>query len=239
MAGMRLLIACADAATERRFREAPGAENACMYFVRSAAEAMGSLSERPIDVAVVDAVLPGMDGYALARRIRESALPVLPGVIVTAFPGMERGICLPGVITAPKNAPAEEILKKAVSLLPDAREMPEIFAARADRILDILGVPKHPGRDYLRLAVFMMHEDMTLAGRLTAGLYPRIAERFSVTAAVVERGMRHVIDTAWAKGDMDSQYAIFKNTIDAARGKPTCGGMIAQLAHMLRREVFP
>ena len=71
---------------------------------------------------------------------------------------------------------------------------------------------------------------------MTARLYPVIGMRCGVNARRVERAMSHVIDLAWAGGDIDRQYGIFQNTIDAQRGKPTCGEMIAQLAELTRME---
>ena len=64
----------------------------------------------------------------------------------------------------------------------------------------------------------------------------RHAKEFGADARHVERAIRHVIDVAWRSGEMEAQYKIFGDTIDAKRGSPTCGEMIAQIADILRWE---
>ena len=77
---------------------------------------------------------------------------------------------------------------------------------------------------------------MRLARALTTALYPMVGRRFGVSARKVERSMRYAIELAWKYGQIEEQYRIFRGTIDAQRGKPTCGEMISQLADMLRME---
>ena len=74
------------------------------------------------------------------------------------------------------------------------------------------------------------------APRLTTALYPLVGRRHGVSARKVEQSMRYAIELAWKRGRIDEQYRIFRGTIDAQRGKPTCGEMIAQLADILRME---
>ena len=99
-----------------------------------------------------------------------------------------------------------------------------------------LGVPEHEGRRYLECAVGYAYQDMRLLRGLTGKLYPMVAERYGVSARKVEQSMRYAIELAWKHGRIDEQYRIFRGTIDAQRGKPTCGEMIAQLADILRME---
>ena len=87
-------------------------------------------------------------------------------------------------------------------------------------MLTNLGVPEHPGREYLLQGILLASEDIRLGQALTARLYPVIGMRCGVNARRVERAMSHVIDLAWAGGDIDRQYGIFRrNTIDAQRGE--------------------
>ena len=67
-------------------------------------------------------------------------------------------------------------------------------------------------------------------------LYPAVAGHAGMTPAQAERAIRHVIDAAWRTGQIEQQNRIFGDTIDARRGKPTSGEMIAQLAEELRWE---
>lgn len=188
-------------------------------------------------LVVTDAVLPVIDGAGLAARIRASGVISRPGIVICVHPGLECRVSLPGVAVMEKPL-AEDALAKAIGDTALARRIPgRAFSARIGTILDELGVPAHPGRSCLEDAVFLACEDMRLISRLTARLYPMVAARIGMDAAAVERAMRHAIEKAWSDGSIEKQYDIFRETIDAARGKPTCGGMIAQLTEMLRMEV--
>lgn len=187
---------------------------------------------------IADAALPVADGYSLAAMIRRLDVPVIPGIIIACISGMERRTALSGVVTLTKPLTQEGLID-ALGRTDAGNRTPDPAMLECTELwLRELGVPQHPGRDYLREAAFLAHEDLTLLDGLTTRLYPMVAARYGVKSQAVERAMRHVIENAWSSGNIESQYAIFKNTIDAARDKPTCGGMIAQLAHMLRREVF-
>ena len=78
--------------------------------------------------------------------------------------------------------------------------------------------------------------DRRLLRALKAALYPRACLGTGLTPVQAERAIRHVIDVAWREGAIEQQHRIFGETIDARRGKPTCGEMIAQLAEELRWE---
>ncbi|MGI6239556.1 MAG: sporulation initiation factor Spo0A C-terminal domain-containing protein [Christensenellales bacterium] len=196
-----------------------------------------ALALRP-DALIADAVMPALDGAGLAQRLMRAQLNVRPAVIIAAYAGMAH---MPR-IDAPSVAMIEKPIRPQAlrAALTETRvEMREITpAARrcVHRILDRLGVPEHLGRDFLEDAAYLAYHDARLTSKLTKALYPMVAKRFCVPTSAVERAMRHVIESAWASGNIEEQYGIFKGTIDAARGKPTCGGMIAQLADMLRME---
>ena len=69
---------------------------------------------------------------------------------------------------------------------------------------------------------------------LTGQLYPMVAKRYRVSPLNVEHAMRRAIESAWSGSAMDRQHALFGNTIDARRGKPTAGEMIGRLAELAR-----
>lgn len=215
--------------------EASGYEAVITCDGREAAALCGNES---VYAVVADAILPGIDGYALAGVIRRTGLLLIPGIVVTHLPGIRRSLIMPGACLLERPFSADSLASAVASVSAEMREPSPEMLDRIDMYFRKLGIPEHRGREYLAQAVFLVHEDMSLSERLTKGLYPLVGERCGAAPAAVERAMRHVIDLAWSRGNIDSQYEIFKNTIDAARGKPTCGGMIAQLAHMLRREVF-
>lgn len=238
MARRAKIAVVADISPEQAGRTARTLENAgySVSIARDGAEALRKCLEDAPEALVADAVLPALDGAGLARRVRAARIPFRPGIVLTALPGFLRPFAAPGVRLIAKPFTDEALLdalaKTAVeNRMPDAQMRGHIA-----RMLDQLGVPEHPGREYLTDAVFLAGEDQTLIAALTGELYPMVARRGGVKPEAVERAMRHVIETAWSRGSIETQYEIFKGTIDAARGKPTCGGMIAQLSELLRME---
>ena len=228
----------ADISPEQAGRTARMLEKAgySVAIVRDGAEAFRQCLADAPRALVADAVLPVMDGAGLAKRVREARIPFRPGIVLAALPGFARPFSAPGVCLLAKPFSEEALLgalaKTAVEMrVPDAQ-----LRGHITRMLDRLGVPEHPGREYLIDAAFLACEDQTLISALTAELYPMVARRSGVKPEAVERAMRHAIETAWSRGSIDAQYEIFKGTIDAARGKPTCGGMIAQLSELMRME---
>ena len=204
------------------------------------ATGLGLLQALQPRLALVNAAMPGMDGVAFAKRARTLRLVVRPDILLLTPSGLrlpERD-SLPALGAVTLVTPVEPNRLKAaldaLSKLPQA--LPEDKAARLNALLDALGVPRHRGRDCLYLAVTLAWHDAGRVAPLKDGIYPEVARRTGLTVAQVERAVRHAIDTAWCNGAIEHQHRIFGDTIDARRGKPTCGEMIAQLAEELRWE---
>lgn len=102
-------------------------------------------------------------------------------------------------------------------------------------ILHQMGVPAHiKGYQYLRDAIIFVIEDINLLGAVTKELYPMIAEKYNTTASRVERAIRHAIELAWDRGNIDLMNQYFGYTIDVERGKPTNSEFIAMIADRLK-----
>ena len=98
-----------------------------------------------------------------------------------------------------------------------------------------MGVPAHvKGYQYLRDAIVMVTEEANLMGAVTKELYPMIAEKYNTTASRVERAIRHAIQLAWDRGNVDLMNRYFGYTINIERGKPTNSQFIAMIADKLR-----
>ena len=98
-----------------------------------------------------------------------------------------------------------------------------------------MGVPAHvKGYQYLRNAIVMVTEEANLMGAVTKELYPMIAEKYYTTPSRVERAIRHAIELAWDRGNVDLMNRYFGFTIDIERGKPTNSEFIAMIADKLR-----
>ena len=98
-----------------------------------------------------------------------------------------------------------------------------------------IGVPAHiKGYHYLREAILLSVEDPEVMNAVTKVLYPTVAKKFGTTPSRVERAIRHAIEVAWDRGDVDTLNSYFGYTIHNSRGKPTNSEFIAMLSDRLR-----
>lgn len=105
------------------------------------------------------------------------------------------------------------------------------------KIIHQIGVPAHiKGYQYLRTAIMMAIEDNNIINSVTKILYPSVAQKYSTTSSRVERAIRHAIEVAWDRGDIDTLNAYFGYTIQNNRGKPTNSEFIAMIADNLRLQ---
>ena len=104
-------------------------------------------------------------------------------------------------------------------------------------ILHEVGIPAHiKGYNYLREAIVRVFNNQDYLGQITKTLYPDIALKFYSTSTRVERAIRHAIEVAWNRGNVDSIDNIFGYTISADKAKPTNSEFIAMISDKLRME---
>ena len=104
-------------------------------------------------------------------------------------------------------------------------------------VLHDIGVPANiNGYKYLRTAICEAYHDMEFLSQITKALYPQIARNHNTTATRVERSMRHAIEVAWNRGNVDTLDHIFGYTISASKAKPTNSEFIAMIADKLRLQ---
>ena len=89
---------------------------------------------------------------------------------------------------------------------------------------------------YLRTAILETYLNVDFLGQITKVLYPEIAKRYSTSASRVERAIRHAIEVAWNRGNIDAIDDIFGYTISASKAKPTNSEFIAMISDKLRLE---
>lgn len=105
------------------------------------------------------------------------------------------------------------------------------------KIIHQIGVPAHiKGYQYLRTAIMMTVDDNDIINSVTKALYPSVAKKYETTSSRVERAIRHAIEVAWDRGDIDILNSYFGYTIQNSRGKPTNSEFIAMIADNLRLE---
>ena len=107
--------------------------------------------------------------------------------------------------------------------------------AQVTKIIHQIGVPAHiKGYQYLRTAILMTANDNDVINSVTKILYPTVAKQYKTTSSRVERAIRHAIEVAWDRGDVDTLNSYFGYTIQTSRGKPTNSEFIAMIADNLR-----
>ena len=206
------------------------------------------------DVVVTDVVLSGLDGLSVMERIVEMQ-DVKPAVIVTS------GFASEHVLSATYGLGAAFFLQKPydpASLAARIRQiaghsrlqpMParqETAARRQEpsleatitEIIHEIGIPAHiKGYQYLREAIALTVRDMDIINAVTKVLYPAVAKRFSTTPSRVERAIRHAIEVAWDRGDLETLQKYFGYTVSNIKGKPTNSEFIALIADKLQLQM--
>lgn len=105
-------------------------------------------------------------------------------------------------------------------------------------IIHQIGVPAHiKGYHYLREAIILAVNNPDIINSITKELYPTVAKRFHTTSSRVERAIRHGIEVAWDRGDVDVLNSYFGYTIHVGRGKPTNSEFVAMIADKLRLKI--
>ena len=118
----------------------------------------------------------------------------------------------------------------------DIEEVPEeSLEIRITNTLHEIGVPAHiKGYLYVRTAIAMVYNDIELLGGITTNLYPAVAKQHKTTSSRAERAIRHAIEVAWNRGNIEAIRKIFSYTICYNKTKPTNSEFIAMLADKLR-----
>lgn len=116
------------------------------------------------------------------------------------------------------------------------RDYPTEMEAR-DVFLE-LGAPDHlVGHPYAVWALVLIHQDSHLLLNLSQELYPMVAETYKTTPSGVERGIRHLVDEIWIRGDEKVLQRYFGNTVSIHRGKPTNAEFLARLSNVIRQRL--
>ena len=133
-----------------------------------------------------------------------------------------------------------ERLRQMGSLYPPGEESgsrSQSLESVVTSIIHEIGVPAHiKGYQYLREAIIIAVNDMDVINAVTKVLYPEVAKHFGTTASRVERAIRHAIEVAWDRGDLETLQKYFGYTVSNAKGKPTNSEFIAMIADRLQLE---
>lgn len=197
------------------------------------------------DVVVVDAVLPHMDAIELMKRVRTSGGRVPSFIITCAYESafietqaMESGASYFLLKPFDVDVLGERIIRLAQGgITQNALKTEENLELVITDIIHQLGVPAHiKGYHYLRSAILMSVDDQELLESVTKLLYPAVADKFDTTSSRVERAIRHAIEIAWDRGNLDTLNAFFGYTVNTCKGKPTNSEFIALITDKLRLQ---
>lgn len=104
-------------------------------------------------------------------------------------------------------------------------------------VIHEVGMSAHiKGYQYVREAIVLTIKDESVIHEVTKVLYPAVARRYHTTSTCVERAIRHAIEVAWGRGDLDALQRVFGYTVSTSKGKPTNSEFIAMIAERLIME---
>lgn len=210
------------------------------------------LSDRP-DVVIMDLFMTHIDSIGVMRAVRKQKPEKPPMFVVYSgfdSPVLEREVMSAGAtyfVLKPFNLHdlAENILR--LSKRRNARAKGGIRQAGFDgynlelkvtEILHQIGVPAHiKGYHYLRDSIMLSIEKPEIINAVTKQLYPSVAKKYETTSSRVERAIRHAIEVAWDRGDVEVLNSYFGYTIQGSRGKPTNSEFIAMISDKLRLQM--
>lgn len=215
-------------------------------------QVMDILRSKPVDVLLLDMVMPRLDGFGVLAQIQKENLPHRPHIIaVTALMrddfiqrainlGSDYYILKPFELSAVYQRIVERNQPVEVQADAPVRAPQPANCSLDERIANIflsMGIPAHiKGYHFLREAIKLVVNDREMINAITKDLYPTVALNFNTTSSKVERAIRHAIDVAWTRGQMENINMLFGSKLYVKHEKPTNGEFIALIADRLSIE---
>jgi len=206
------------------------------------------VSQLKPQILVLDLMLSKQDGIAVLKAI--AGMDKKPIVLATS------GFITDYVASAAASLGARYLMLRPCDMTALVERLEEIrggenrrntTSQRPDKnsiesmvtsIIHEIGVPAHiKGYQYLREAIIIAVNDMDVINAITKVLYPQVAKTFQTTPSRVERAIRHAIEVAWDRGDLDTLQRFFGYTVSNTKGKPTNSEFIALIADKLQLQL--
>ena len=203
-------------------------------------QAVRMIGEKQPQILVLDMMLAKRDGISVLKAI--STMEPRPVVLATS------GFITEYVAPAAANLGVQYLMLKPCDMTALTERLEEMrggqerkqqsrpsgkpsIEAMVTSIIHEIGVPAHiKGYQYLREAIIIAVNDMDVINAITKVLYPQVAKAFQTTPSRVERAIRHAIEVAWDRGDLDTLQRFFGYTVSNTKGKPTNSEFIALIA---------
>ncbi len=212
-------------------------------------EALTLAAETRPDVLLLDLVLPKVDGFGVMQRLGEGGISPATMVVSAFYNESMVSRCAESgaYYFMPKPCDIAEVVRHIRDAVAPRRNMiPAVVSAGGAKtnesslestvteIIHEIGVPAHiKGYQYLREAIIITINDMDVINAVTKVLYPSVAKKFGTTPSRVERAIRHAIEVAWDRGDLETLQRFFGYTVSNIKGKPTNSEFIAMIADRL------
>ena len=210
-------------------------------------QAIRMVMEKKPDILVLDLMLAKQDGLSVLKAIsgmdhRPITLAV-SGFVTQFVANAAAGLGVRYLMIKPFDMSAlverlEEIRGGTNSRQVIRRSDKTSIESMVTNIIHEIGVPAHiKGYQYLREAIIIAVNDMDVINAITKVLYPQVAKPFQTTPSRVERAIRHAIEVAWDRGDLDTLQRFFGYTVSNTKGKPTNSEFIALIADKLQLQL--
>ena len=224
--------------------------NICTAFcVKDGEELCSRIKSEEPDVVFMDAFMTRLDAIGVMRVIKKEKIKKPLFIVFSSFHStvLEREIMNSGAdYFMLKPYDIEQLCENISVLLKNGNDKPltplkiDAFGIelKVTQILHEIGVPAHiKGYHYLRDSIMMSVEKPEIINAVTKQLYPSVAKKYQTTSSRVERAIRHAIEVAWDRGDVDVLNSYFGYTIHNDRGKPTNSEFIAMISDRLRLQI--
>lgn len=201
------------------------------------------------DLLIIDLIMPFLDGFAVLEELSKNGYSEKTKIVMTS------AVSLDFVLKKAESFHVDYIFLKPFDKEVFIKRIIEVMEYKKSRLafdgisnicpkdvvtkhIKTVGITANiKGYHYLRDAILLVHENFSLMSRLTSGLYTSVANKYNTTPQRVERAMRHAIETAWNRGNLEVLQDFFGYTILETKGKPTNGEFIAMLADKLGTEL--
>lgn len=256
---INVMIANHDEAMRKRIEEIIRRQTQCHFLGAycDGNQLLDALKEQIPDVVVLNPVLPKLDGIGVIEKVRmEPQMDKIQFILVATnhqtkvlnvLQNRRNVRFLPW--DNDENTLQKCILETAKTPINSNRilQIEDMVVKQGNREKDLnmlvtqmiheIGVPAHiKGYLYLRTAIIMAVENMDILNAVTKQLYPDIAKEYGTTDTRVERAIRHAIEVAWERGNIDVINDLFGYTIQADKGKPTNSEFIALMSDRIRLD---
>ena len=211
-------------------------------------QAVEKLEQLKPDILILDLLLPRLDGIAVLRKA--AVLEQVPvSMVLTGFLteyAANTAATLGVRYFMAKPCRFDAVAERLQEILQAEREKGDALRHRTQpnieamvtSVIHEIGVPAHiKGYQYLREAIKIAVGDMEVINAITKVLYPQVAKTFSTTPSRVERAIRHAIEVAWDRGDLETLQRFFGYTVSNSKGKPTNSEFIALIADRLQLQL--